>query len=143
MTTAPFQSYQKTSVSTADRGKLVLMIYDHCLKWSRLALEAMEAGKVEDYTKAIFKVQDGITELTCSLDLEVGGDVAKNLHRLYTFYNRHLTTALNQRDRVPILQVQEMMGSLRGAWVLAIDKVRQENPVQMMDGGNAQIRMVG
>lgn len=143
MIATPYKNYQTTSISTADRGKLVLMIYDHCIKWSRLAVEALEKGQIEKYSKSIFKIQDGITELTCALDMEAGGEVAKNLYRLYSFYNRHLTSALHSKDSAPVVQVQDMLGSLRGAWVQAIEIVRRENPSQMVEASNSQLRMVG
>ncbi len=138
-----YQSYQTANISTADRGKLIVMIYDHCLKWCKLAKEAMEAKKTAESTKAIFKVQDGITELTCALDMEKGGEISKNLFGLYNFYNRHLSQAIQKSDAGPVAEVETMMRELREAWVQAIDMVRKEDRQKFNEIPNNQIKMVG
>ena len=90
---AKIDAYRQTDVETADRGRLLLMVYDHCIKWCIAAREAIEKKQIVARTQAIFKIQDGITELICSLDMEKGGDISTNLRRLYDFYNQHLTQA--------------------------------------------------
>lgn len=118
-------AYKQTDVSTADRGRLLLMVYDHCIKWCTVARQAIQKGDISQRTKAIFKIQDGITELICSLDMEKGGDIAKNLYRLYDFYNNHLTEANLRNKEQNVADVQGMLESLREAWVGAIANVRQ------------------
>ena len=122
---APIDAYKHTNIETADRGKLLLMVYDHCIKWCIVAREAINKKQIVARTKAIFKVQDGITELICSLDMEKGGDISKNLRRLYYFYNNHLTQANVQNSEQHIIDVQTMLEGLRDAWVGAILNLRQ------------------
>lgn len=119
-------AYQNTDIETADRGKLVIMIYDHCIRWSKAAREAIRAGKVEDRTKAIFRVQDGLTELMCSLDFEKGGEISNNLYRLYDFYSRHLSEANIKNSEQNVEQVQKWLENLREAWVECFDKLRRQ-----------------
>lgn len=118
-------AYKQTDVSTADRGRLLLMVYDHCIKWCTVARQAIQSNDISLRTKAIFKIQDGITELICSLDMEKGGEIAKNLYRLYDFYNNHLTEANLRNNEKNVADVQGMLESLREAWVGAIANVRQ------------------
>ncbi len=122
----PYQKYKSTSVATADSGKLVLMVYDHCLKWCKKAIDELEHENLEKANKALSRVQDGLTELMCALDRERGGDISANLYRLYDFYGRHLTTAIRGRDTKPINDVIRMMANLREAWVGAIENVRRD-----------------
>lgn len=117
-------SYKISDISTADRGKLLLMVYDHCIKWCGTAREAIDAGDIGKRTKAIFKVQDGLTELICSLDMDKGGEIAKNLRRLYDFYSQHLTEANLKNSSQNVLDVQSMLEGLREAWAGAIANVR-------------------
>lgn len=119
-------AYQNTDIETADRGKLVIMVYDHCIRWCKAAREAILAGKIEDRTKAIFRVQDGLTELMCSLDFEKGGEIAQNLYNLYDFYTRHLTQANLQQSEEHVRQVQVWLEDLREAWVECFDKLRRQ-----------------
>ncbi len=136
-------SYKQSNISTADRGKLVIMIYDHCLKWCKIALDANSIQNIEKTTQAIFKVQDGITELICALDMDKKNEISNNLFNLYTFYNKHLTTALQTKDPQPIEDVQKMMSTLRLAWLEAIEKVRVEDRSTLKESSGNQIRMVG
>ena len=138
-----YQSYQTANISTADRGKLIVMIYDHCIKWCKIAIDKMKINDVEQSSKAIFKVQDGITELTCSLDMDNGGEIATNLFNLYSFYNRHLTTALREKKTDPILQVSEMLSDLRSAWLQAIETVRREDRSKFREKATNQFQMMG
>lgn len=121
---AQIDSYKMTDISTADRGRLLLMVYDHCIKWCNTAREAIETGDIAKRTKAVFKVQDGLTELICSLDMDKGGDIAKNLRRLYDFYSQHMTEANLKNSAQNIQDVQSMMEGLREAWAGAIANVR-------------------
>jgi len=118
-------AYKQSDIETADRGKLLLMVYDHCIRWCAVAREAIQAKQIAKRTQAIFKVQDGLTELICSLDMEKGGDISKNLRRLYDFYSQHLTEANLKNNEQNVAEVQAMMESLREAWVGAIANVRQ------------------
>jgi len=138
-----YNSYQSTNVGTADRGKLIIMIYDHCIKWCSIAEEDLASGNYEKFSKSIFKIQDGITELTCSLDMDNGGEIADNLFNLYSFYNRHLNSGLRAKDNKPIQEVKNMLTDLRNSWIEAIDIVRKEDHSQISDNSGNQIRMVG
>lgn len=138
-----YSNYQSASIGTADRGKLIIMIYDHCIKWCRLAVDHLEKNEIEPATKAVFKIQDGITELTCALDMDNGGEIATNLFNLYTFYNRHLSQALQQKKPESIQEVERMMVDLKASWAQAIEIVRKEDRATIQEQPNNQIRMVG
>ncbi len=137
------RNYQNANVGTADRGKLILMVYDHCIRWCGVAKEAIASGDVAGRTKAIFKVQDGLTELTCALDYDKGGDIAKNLFRLYDFYNRHLTEANMRNSAENVSDVQGMMENLRDAWDQAIRNVRVQPGVNMQMSMRSSVSLVG
>ncbi len=121
------KSYKSADIVTADRGKLVIMIYDHCIKWLRRAEEDLAAGHLEKMAKSVQRAQAGITELMCALDMEKGGDIAKNLFNLYDFYSKHLTLAIKDRSEKCLAEVLAMLSSLREAWVVAVENVRRED----------------
>ncbi|MFW6244460.1 MAG: flagellar protein FliS, partial [Fibrobacterota bacterium] len=67
-----YSAYRNVSIDTTDQGKLILITYDVAIKHARLALEKFEDKKlVEQRTKHIFKIQDALSELQSSLDLNV------------------------------------------------------------------------
>jgi flagellar protein FliS len=105
------------------------MIYDHCIKWCGTAKEALEAGRLAHKAEACHKVQAGLTELMSSLDMEKGGDVAKNLWRLYDFYSNHIHEGNVNNISKNFTDVQNMMGQLRESWQKALSEVRQNRSV--------------
>jgi len=121
-----FGQYRQASVETADRGQLIIMIYDHCIKWCGIAKEALENGKFARKAEACHKISAGITELMASLDMEKGGEVAKNLWRLYDFYSFHIHEGNIKNIAKNFTEVQEMMGQLRESWQTALAQMRQD-----------------
>jgi flagellar protein FliS len=99
------------------------MLYDEAVKQLNLALELLELnkqkkepGKIERISKAIMKTEEIITELMVSLDFEQGGEIAKNLFALYTWFNRELLEANIAQDMDRIKVVNEMISDLRSTW---------------------------
>jgi flagellar secretion chaperone FliS len=118
--------YRQASVETADRGQLIIMIYDHCIKWCGVAKEALEAGQLARKAEACHKVEAGISELMTALDMQKGGDVAKNLWRLYDFYSYHIHEGNMKNIAKNFTEVAEMMGQLRESWQKALGQIRQD-----------------
>jgi len=136
------QSYKNANVTTADRGKLVIMIYDHCIKWTKKAEEELDSKEMEKMVRAVQRVQNGLTELMCALDMERGGDIARNLFRLYEFYSRHLSQAIKDRSTQCLREVAGMMSMLREAWLVAIENVRREDHAALSHKSSAQLSLV-
>lgn len=136
------QSYKTAAIATADRGKLVIMIYDHCIKWTKKAEEELASSQVEKMVRAVQRVQNGLTELMCALDMEKGGEIAKNLFRLYEFYSRHLTQAIKDRSASHLQEVMGMMSALREAWLVAIENVRREDHGSLAEKAGSQLSLV-
>jgi len=139
MSTSAHTSYQTASIATADRGKLVVMVYDHCIQWCDRALEA---PGIEGRAKAVQRVQAGLTELTCALDLERGGEIAKNLWRLYEFMGWALTEAIQKRVDQGIKDVRRLLNELRSAWQVAAEEVRRNQP-ELVTGQSRSMALVG
>jgi len=138
----PYHTYRQADVTTADQGKLILMVYDHCIKWVRKAEEELTVGKMERMARAIQRAQNGLTELMCTLNMEKGGEIARNLFRLYDFYSRHLTAAIRQQSHKHLQDVAGMMGRLREAWVVAIENVRRDHQSLLATTVSAQLSLV-
>jgi flagellar protein FliS len=142
--TNALSAYKETRVKTAGQGQLIIMLYDGAVKQLDRGLELLgkippgkrEPGKIEEITKAILKAQEIITELMVSLDFEQGGDIAKNLFSLYTWFNQELVEANITRDVKRIVNVRNMVDDLRLAWGEVITKASVETEVMPRSGIN-------
>lgn len=118
----PYNAYVKTGINTASQGKLVVLLYEGAVKQLSQAISCfepdntMKAGNIESFGKAVSKARSIITELQVSLDMEKGGDIAKNLMSLYIFFNEELVSASIQRDKGKIESVNTMMKDLLDGW---------------------------
>jgi flagellar protein FliS len=117
-------AYRETRIRTASQGQLIIMLYDEAVKQLNSGLELMglnvsgkkEPGRIERIGKAISKAQDIVTELMVSLDFEQGGEVAKNLFALYTWFNKELLEAHISQDLARVTIVRNQINELREAW---------------------------
>ena len=122
--TNALSAYKETRIRTASQGQLIIMLYDEAVKQLDHGIELLKLNKtgkidpsrIEKSGKAIVKTQEIITELMVSLDFEQGGDIAKNLFSLYTWFNQELLQANMRQDPEKVEQVRNMLNDLRGAW---------------------------
>ncbi|NIA16805.1 MAG: flagellar export chaperone FliS, partial [Planctomycetes bacterium] len=77
------ETYQETAVTTQTKGRLVVMLYDGAIKFLKLAIKEIEAKNPEAKGKYISKALDILFELNTVLDMDIGGEVAVNLRKLY------------------------------------------------------------
>ena len=117
-----YNAYQKTNVNTASQGRLVVLLYEGAVKNLNGAINLFEpdgslkAPNIEKFGKFIQKALAIITELQVSLDMEKGGDIAKNLMSLYIFFNQQLLDGSIQKDKEKINNVLTMMNDLLESW---------------------------
>lgn len=120
-----YSAYRETGVRTASQGKLVVMLYDEAVRQLNFALsylsenDKVDAPHIEQFSKHIQKVQEIITELMVALDMNAGGDIAKNLMSLYIFFNQELLNISISHSREKIIFIHNMMVQLRDAWAEA------------------------
>ena len=110
------EQYKQVQVKTANKGKLVVMLYQGCIKFLRLAKKNIEKNNIESSHNYIIRSQDIILELMNTLDMEKGSDIANNLYQLYDFMNRKLIEANVDKDIDKIEIVEDMMLELLDSW---------------------------
>ena len=108
----------------------------------QLRFDVRASPSLPEPVRAVQRVQNGLTELMCALDMDRGGDIAKNLFRLYDFYSRHLTQAIKDRSAQCLRDVAAMMSMLREAWLVAIENVRREDHGALAGKSTAQLSLV-
>jgi flagellar secretion chaperone FliS len=122
----PLNQYQQTHVTTSSPEKILLMLYDGAINFSRIAVEKAASGDNSERGKYVSKAQAIVAELMNTLDHEVGGDIAKHLERLYMFIINEYVQA-NVNNSVSSLEnTIKILSLLRDTWVEAIEMVKRE-----------------
>ncbi|MDR2184056.1 MAG: flagellar export chaperone FliS [Treponema sp.] len=142
--TNALSAYRETRVKTASQGQLIIMLYDEAVRQLDMGLDLLgenlsekkDPGRIEQISKAILKTQEIITELMVSLDFEQGGEIAKNLFSLYTWFNHELLEANIRQDLKQITLIRRMICELRGAWSEIIAKNTAEGMGRPSSGVN-------
>jgi flagellar protein FliS len=109
-------AYKDNSVSTQNKGRLIVLLYEGAIKFMKLAIKELEAGNNEAKGQYINRAMDIITELNAILDMEKGGEIAANLRKLYMFMNNRLAQANIKRDANMIRDVIKLMEELNQGW---------------------------
>ncbi|MCR5607290.1 MAG: flagellar export chaperone FliS [Treponema sp.] len=117
-----YNAYRDTGVKTASQGKLVVMLYEEAVRQMDEAISRIgndgkiEVPFIERFNANIQKTQQIINELQVTLDMDRGGDIAKNLMALYVFFNQQLLEVSIKHDKKILASVRKMMSELCESW---------------------------
>jgi flagellar protein FliS len=110
------KQYNNVHVSTVDKGRLLLMLFDGCIKFLKLAKSGLETKDRPKFAKYLSKSQAIISELMLTLDFEKGGDIAKELDTLYDFMLYYLTEANIEKNAEKVQKVIEILQTITSAY---------------------------
>lgn len=119
-------AYRQTAVTTASREQVLIMLYEGAIKFLKKASECTEAKDYAGKGAAVGKAHDIINELSNSLDFNVGGEIAKNLERLYAFMIEQIIQGNMNNDPSKFDQARKLLENLLEGWKGAIEQVKQQ-----------------
>ncbi len=120
-----YQKYKTTSIQSASREKLLLMMYEGAIKFTKLAIQAAEEKKIADRGMNIGRAYDIVMELNNTLDHKVGGDISKNLEQLYMFMTDQYTKANINGTVEPLREVLKLLETLYDGWAKAVETLKK------------------
>jgi len=126
MAANPYQKYKQTSILSAPREQILLMLYEGAIKFTKLAIQAAEQKKVAERGSNIMRAYDIILELQVSLDHKVGGEIAAQLDQLYTYVLDQYTKANISGEIDPLRNSLKVIENLFDGWKVAVEKYKKE-----------------
>lgn len=115
-------AYIENQVMTAGPARLISMLYDGALSFLEKAEKSIENKDYIGANRFIKKAQDIIIELNLSLNVERGGNIAKNLRSLYNYFYRRLIEANVRKDVEILREVKQFISELSEVWKEAMKK---------------------
>ena len=100
----------------ADKVELIQMLFDGLIESLVTARGHLEHGAIEEKSKSLVRAGRIVIGLQGALDLEKGGDLARNLHELYSYVTRRLVYVNAHNDLTVLNEVQTLMSEIRQAW---------------------------
>jgi flagellar protein FliS len=121
------KQYKQQQIETASQEELLILLYEGAIRFLNIAKTAHTEKNIEKYHNNLLKAQRIITEFMSSLDMEIGGEMAKNLFMLYEYLHYRLVQANLKKDVTMIEEVLGHLRSLKQTWEEAIRIVSAEN----------------
>jgi len=125
-----YQKYKETSVHSASREKLLLMLYEGCIRFMKQALLAIDKKDIAGRGMNIGRAYDIVNELNNTLNHQAAPEIAKNLEQLYMFVTEQLTKSNATGQRKPLEDALKIIETLYTGWVAAIEKLKREEIVK-------------
>lgn len=131
----PYQKYKQTQVVSASREKLLLLMYEGAIKFTKKAIIAAEEKNVAERCTAIGRAYDIVTELNNTLDHKVGGEISANLEQLYMFITDQFTKANINGTIEPLQNALKILETLYEGWVQAVERLKKDESTRTAKEG--------
>ena len=109
--------YREMEIRTATPEMVIVKMYEGALRFIRAARAHQEAGHIAGRATSIAKALAIVNELQHSLNLERGGEIARNLDSLYFFVTDRLLEANLRGTVAPLDAASGVLSTLNEAWV--------------------------
>ena len=120
------KQYQKTQIETASPEKILIMLYNGAISYLKRAQVAFQNGEKIEAHNNILAAEKIIAEFMETLDMDLGGEMAKNLYALYNYlYNRLVECNMKNKPEI-LVEVIDHLVKLRDTWNMAIEISNKE-----------------
>jgi flagellar secretion chaperone FliS len=139
------QRYLETSISTASKEDLIVKIFDVLIVASQQGFDKLlnDRNDIEGIHKALLRAQRACCVLMGALDMDIGGDLAKNLLRVYEFWHHELVMANMQKDPDRVERVLGYAKDYRLTWSAAVAQFKAQRAQNQAAEAGASVARVG
>lgn len=105
--------------------ELVCLLYAEAITRLRRAIEELENHRPAQRAAAVGGAMAIIVELQATLDQEAGGQIAKDLARLYDYIQDRLLTGHAEQEKQPFVDATQVLESLLAGWLDCRDAMEE------------------
>ena len=116
------RQYRELAIKGASPVGLIVILYDMAIESLGQAIREMDSGNIEARTENLNHALSVIAELQRSLNMEVGGEVAKRLSDLYDVARGKILEANIKVSKEIIERLSGVLSSMRDAWKVVEEK---------------------
>ncbi len=110
-------SYREAAIRGASPVRLVICLYEQVIEDLRHAVMAIQEEDIQARTRAINHALTVIGQLQGTLNMEHGGDVAKNLQQFYDILRAGLIEAQGKQSAAIVEQQIALLIQIHEAWL--------------------------
>ena len=131
-------TYLRAEVRNASPARLVIVLYDLLIGALTDAIDAIAKNDVEGRSRDLKRAFLVLEQMEASLDMESGGEAARNLARFYAALRSNIISAHAQASRTMLEQQIKLIFDVREAWA-KVDTLNGTSLTQQEAGtGQAQ-----
>lgn len=124
----PYAAYNNSKIQTATPAELTLLLYEGAIKFTNIALTAMEKKDIQKTHDNIMKTERIIMEFQATLDHKY--PVAKDFDAVYKYILQRLRDANMKKDPEILEEVLKHLRTMRDTWKEVMAKTANGNKLQ-------------
>jgi flagellar protein FliS len=109
-------TYRRAGIQSASSVQLVIILYDLLIGALLGAITAIGKNDIEERSREVKRAFLVLDHMESSLNMESGGDAAKNLARFYAALRSNIMKAHAQMSRPDFERQIQLIFQVRGAW---------------------------
>ena len=109
-----YAAYNNSKILTASPAELTLMLYDGAIKFTNIAIMAIEKNDIQQAHTNIIKTERIIIEFQSTLDEKY--PVSKDFNAVYSYLIRRLREANIKKDAEILEEVLKHLRTMRDTW---------------------------
>ena len=124
----PYAAYNNSKIQTATPAELTLLLYEGAIKFTNIAIVAMEKNDVQKTHDNIMKTEKIIEEFQATLDQKY--PVAKDFEAVYSYLLKRLFDANIRKDPEILEEVLRHLRTMRDTWKEVMAKTANGNNIK-------------
>ena len=124
----PYAAYNNSKIQTATPAELTLLLYEGAIKFTNIAIVAMEKNDVQKAHDNIMKTEKIIEECQATLDHKY--PVAKDFEAVYSYLLKRLFDANIRKDPEILEEVLRHLRTMRDTWKEVMAKTANGNNIK-------------
>lgn len=124
----PYAAYNNSKIQTATPAELTLLLYEGAIKFTNIAIVAMEKNDVQKAHDNIMKTEKIIEEFQATLDHKY--PVAKDFEAVYSYLLKRLFDANIRKDPEILEEILRHLRTMRDTWKEVMAKTANGNNIK-------------
>ena len=124
----PYAAYNNSKIQTATPAEMTLLLYEGAIKFTNIAIVAMEKNDVQKAHDNIMKTEKIIEEFQATLDHKY--PVAKDFEAVYSYLLKRLFDANIRKDPEILEEVLRHLRTMRDTWKEVMAKTANGNNIK-------------
>ncbi len=108
--------YLEAEILSADPVKLVSLAYRGALDAVAAARRHLANREIRERSTRLMQTYGILFELSRALDYTAGGEISRNLGKLYFYMQNRLLEANSQQSDEPLAEVERLLTTLNDGW---------------------------